>query len=83
MCLNDNSKDGRECSKSASDPDGFKILVPLHQLLLQLHDLGHGLILHVLQLLRHLYEQQPQEEKRKGHTGGMCCYDNVQLNMTT
>lgn len=50
--FNDNSKDECECSET--DPDGFKLLVPLHQLLLQLHDLGHGLVLHVLQLLRHL-----------------------------
>lgn len=52
--FNDNSKDECECSEQESDPDGFKLLVPLHQLLLQLHDLGHGLVLHVLQLLRHL-----------------------------
>lgn len=52
--LNGNLKDLCECSEEASDPDGFKILVLLHQLLLQLYDLGHGLVLHVLQLLRHL-----------------------------
>lgn len=39
---------------SGTDLDGFQVLVSQHQLLLQLHDLAHGLILHVLQLLCHL-----------------------------
>lgn len=46
-----------------SDPDGFKILVLLHQLLLQLHNFGHGLVLHVLQLLRHLQKQQAKRNR--------------------
>lgn len=49
-----------------SDPDGFKILVLLHQLLLQLHDFGHGLVLHVLQLLRHLQRQQARRNRVTG-----------------
>lgn len=49
-----------------SDPDGFKILVLLHQLLLQLHNFGHGLVLHVLQLLRHLQRQQARRNRVTG-----------------
>lgn len=66
VCLIDNLKDEGECSDEESDPDSFKILVSLHKLLLQLHDLGHGLILHVLQFLRHLKGQQ---RRAKASTG--------------
>lgn len=47
-------KDKCRCSEQEPHLDGFQVLVSLHQLLLQLHDLGHGLILHVLQFLCHL-----------------------------
>lgn len=41
-------------------PEGVQLLVLLHQLLFQLHNLRHGLILHVEQLVRHLATEKSQ-----------------------
>ena len=35
-------------------PDDIQFLIPLHELLFQFQDLGHGFVLRVLQLLRQL-----------------------------
>ena len=66
VCLIDPLKDEGEYSEEESDPDSFKIFVSLHKLLLQLHDLGHGFILHVLQFLCHLKGPQRRAKVSTG-----------------
>lgn len=44
--------------------DGFQVLVSQHQLLFQLHDFAHGLVLHVLQLLCHLQRPEQRQAER-------------------
>lgn len=47
-------------------PDNIQFLIPLHELLFQFHDLGHGFVLRVLQLFRQL--RNCDKETVSGHT---------------